>query len=191
MPVKGIGAGTSFPTTSTNTAFGTGFGSTFGKPVGGGFGSGFGSTSAKEKDGEGDDDEGGEGGDDGLVPLDPPEEILRNEQDKDDILYEVPCKLFRFNKAGGDWADKGKGTCRVTCNADSKKKRLLIRNTLGKITLNVNFFKGMAVKKSGKNGVQFFAPDESNGIQLFCAKVNPNELDKTYEFLSRIEAELP
>jgi hypothetical protein len=122
-----------------------------------------------------------------------PVEILRNEKDTDEILYEVASKLFRFDKSSGEWKDIGKGTLRVTrdtTQGTSSKKRILIRNNLGKITLNANIFKGMGVKQSGKNGIQFFVPDETSTIHLYLIKVKPEDLDRTLNFISQIEKSL-
>lgn len=139
-----------------------------------------------------------EGGDDGQgegeeeVQQLEPVEILKNDNDTDEILYEVSTKLFRFDKSANEWKDIGKGTLRVTRDQTqaSAKKRILIRNNLGKITLNTNIWKGMTIKQSGKNGIQFFVPDETATIQLYLIKVKPDDLEKTLSFLSQIEKSL-
>lgn len=137
-----------------------------------------------------DDDGNAGGGDDELVPLDEPEIILRNDKDTDEILYEVSCKLFRFIKNRNEWSECGKGTFRVTSDPSTNKKRILVRNTVGKITLNTNFFKGMNIKKSGKNGIQFIAPDETRSFLSYLVKVKDAEVEKTYEFIHKIETSL-
>lgn len=150
------------------------------------FGLGFSKPKAEE---EGADE--GEGEGEEVQQLEPIE-ILKNENDTDQILLEVSTKLFRFDKNSNEWKDIGKGTLRVTCDPSqpSSKKRILIRNNLGKISLNTNIWKGMSIKQSGKNGIQFYVPDESKTIQLFLIKVKPEELQKTFNFISQIEKSL-
>jgi hypothetical protein len=57
----------------------------------------------------GDDDD----GDDEGEPILEPEKILRNEEDTDVQLHEVPCKLFKFKTESKEWVDLGKCMCRV------------------------------------------------------------------------------
>jgi len=123
------------------------------------------------------------------MPALEPEEVLRNDQDKDEILYETACKLFRFSKEDKEWRESGKGTLRVTREPGSTIKRILIRNSLGKITLNSNICKGMNFKKSGKNGVQFMAGDDSGKLQAYMAKVKNDVVSDTVDFLSKAEME--
>jgi hypothetical protein len=153
------------------------------------FGLGFSKPKVEEEGGG----EGGEGEGEGEeVQQLEPVEILKNDNDTDQILLEVATKLFRFDKTSNEWKDIGKGTLRVTCDPaeQSSKKRILIRNNLGKITLNTNIWKGMSIKRSGKNGIQFYVPDEKKTIQLFLIKVKPDDLEKTFNFVSQIENSL-
>jgi hypothetical protein len=187
-----LGGFSGFGTNSTSMAtpqFGSfgGAANSFSKPkvvvegLGGGGGGG----------GGGGDDEGGEGDGEEVQQLEPVE-ILRNEKDTDEILFEIATKLFRFDKGSGEWKDIGKGTLRVTRDTTqpSAKKRILIRNNMGKISLNANIFKGMGVKQSGKNGIQFFVPDETSTIHLYLIKVKPEDLERTLNFISQIEKSL-
>jgi hypothetical protein len=112
--------------------------------------SGFQTSAPKPVDDEGgDDDEEGE-------PILEPEKILKNENDTDEILVEVPAKLFGFSKAESEWKDLGKGSFRLTKDPANHKKRLLVRNTMGKITLNAAFYKTMKIEQV-KGGLKFFA----------------------------------
>lgn len=89
-----------------------------------------------------------------------------------------------------EWSDCGKGTFRVTCDPATKKKRLLVRNTVGKITLNTNIFKGMNIKREGKNSIKFIAPDENRTFFSYLVKVKESDAEKTYNFIHKIESEL-
>ena len=50
----------------------------------------------------------------------------------------------------------GKGSLRITKNPVSNKQRLLVRNLMGKITLNANFYEKMEFKevKNKKTKIQ-------------------------------------
>ena len=87
-------------------------------------------------------------GDEEAFPVDEPEKIMRNEDDKDEILYETLCTLKRYDVANKEWKESGKGTLRVTKDPDNGKQRILIRElTMGKITLNAAFFSAMKFEK--------------------------------------------
>jgi len=105
--------------------------------TGGPFGSG-----AGEEDGEGGDDEG--------EPILEPEKVLRNSNDTDEILHEVPCKLYGYSTADKEWKDTGKGTFRITRDAKTQKQRMLVRNQIGRINFNAAFFAGMKVEQVQK-----------------------------------------
>jgi hypothetical protein len=129
-------------------------------------------------------EEEGEGGDEEAAPLLEPEKVFRNENDTDQVLHEAACKLFRFNKSNNEWNESGKGTFKVTQDADTKKRRMLIRNMTGKVTMNAAFYSGMKFSQVGKNGVRFMAVvDESGEPKLLMIKVKPDEVAKTLKVL--------
>jgi hypothetical protein len=100
--------------------------------------------------GDGDDDEG--------EPILEPEKVHRNADDTDEILHEVKCKLFSYSKEDNEWKDIGLGSFRITKDASeggtNKKKRMLVRNPIGKITLNASFFSKMKIERV-KKGLRF------------------------------------
>lgn len=96
-----------------------------------------------EEDGEG-------GGDDEGEPILEPEKVLRNSNDTDEILHEVPCKLYGYSAADKEWKDTGKGTFRITLDPKTQKQRMLVRNQIGRINFNASFFKGMKVEQVQK-----------------------------------------
>jgi hypothetical protein len=161
-----------------------------------GFGSGAAapasSTTAAGGDGEGGDEE----GDDAMPELEP-EEVLKNAADNDEIIHETACKLFRFHKPENptdssdkaEWKESGKGTLSLTKEPGASKKRVLIRNTLGKISVNAFVCKGMNFKKSGKNGIQFMAVNEKGALVAYMAKVKPESVDEAFQVLSKAEAD--
>ena len=131
-----------------------------------GSGAGLGAGAGKLGGGGGDEDEGEDGDGDGKL-MDEPEKVVRNKDDKDVYLLDLPCRLHRLctvyadgaNGAPGagaatkEWKDLGKGTVRVTQDPETKKKRLLVRNTMGIVTLNAGFFAQQKFDKvAGKKG---------------------------------------
>lgn len=124
-----------------------------------------------------DDDDEGE-------PILEPEVVHRNENDNDEILHEVDCKLFRFDKEQNEWKDAGKGKFRVTNDKSSGKKRILLRNLTGKIMLNAFFYPKMTFTKLGKNGIRFMlAMDGGSELKMLMIKTKVEVHDKTITFL--------
>jgi hypothetical protein len=79
-----------------------------------------------------------------------PEKVLRNAADTDEILHEVPCKLFSFSAADKEWKDLGKGNFRITRDPATQKQRMLVRNQVGRINFNASFYPTMKVEKVQK-----------------------------------------
>lgn len=116
---------------------------------------------------------------------------MRNEMDRDEILLDLRCKLSRFSKADNEWKDVGKGSLRITKDPDNGKQRILVRNELGKPTLNCNLIAGMKFERK-KNGIYFVAPLVDNAGKVDFTKVliklNSEEIDPA---LSKLEAGVP
>jgi hypothetical protein len=136
-------------------------------------------------------DEEGEGDEDAGEPILEPEKILKNENDTDEILLEVPCKLLGFNKEEKEWKDSGKGNLRITKDPANQKKRILVRNTMGKITLNTSFYKDMKID-SVKGGIKFFAvvanpsDDKKTELKAFMLKLKDVDIQHVKSFLENV-----
>ena len=121
-------------------------------------------------------------GDEGEAILEP-EKILKNEGDTDEILHDVPCKLFRHNKEYNEWRDAGKGTLRITKEIDGKRKqRILVRDSMGKISLNCYFLPGMKFDIMGKkkDGIRFMAAcGENSELKSLMVKLKPDDVNIT------------
>lgn len=103
--------------------------------------------------------------------------MLKDANDTSEVMFEVKCKFFRFNKSDKEWKDSGKGLLRITKERDSPKQLLLIRNEMGKILLNCNFYKGMKFEKMGKNGIRFLAvADESGELKMLMVRVSQEQV---------------
>ena len=149
---------------------------------------------AKGHQDDGDDDDGGESEGE---PMLEPEIILRDENDKDEILYQTDCILRRLDMKAEpkpEWKDVGKGSLRVTYDPNTGVRRILVREkTMGKVTLNASFFASQKFEKKGKNSIQFAAvvPDPSpeaaagaTSLNTFLLKTNENETDKAIAALN-------
>ena len=133
-----------------------------------------------------------EGGEDEGEPILEPEKVLRNAADTDEILHDVPCKLFTFSLDSKEWKDTGKGTFRITRDAASNKQRMLVRNEVGRINFNAGFFPTMKIERVQKR-IKFAAfvtvEDTSVGadgktavrteMKNFMIQVKPENLDAT------------
>jgi hypothetical protein len=139
---------TSFGSASSSSGFSFPLPTTVAPTAPSSFSNSFGTGGFTKGDDDGDDYEG--------EPILEPEKILRNENDKDKILVEADCKLLYFNSADQEWKDKGKGSFRLTLTPETGKKRMLVRNTMGKITFNAAFYKGMKFERS-KDSIVFGA----------------------------------
>ena len=141
-------------------------------------------TSSQAQQQEEDNDDEGE-------PILPPEKILKNENDTDEILLEVPCKLFGFNTEDKEWKDSGKGSFRVTADPSSGKKRMLVRNTMGKITFNAGFYRSMKIDQV-KGGIKMLAvvaqakdPSKTE-MKSFMIKLKEADISTVKPFLEEI-----
>jgi hypothetical protein len=139
---------------------------------------GFGSTATAMSEPSGQD-----GDDDESEPIMEAEKVLRDEDDKDDIICDCPCKLLRHDSGKGEkgeaeWTDVGKGTFIVTQCRETGKKRMLVRNSVGKIMFNAAFYKGMVIGRRGNNMLSFGAVvDESGVLRKFLLKLKVTEIE--------------
>jgi hypothetical protein len=135
------------------------------------------------------------GSDDEAEPILEPEKILRNEDDKDEILYEINCKLYKFfidksdekDKKPSEWKDLGKNLLRITKDINTSKQRILIRNSLGKILVNCFFMKDMKFERI-KNSIKFFAyvtDDQGTGLRNYLIKLKNDDVESTLQVLEQ------
>jgi len=142
--------------------------------------------SADFKDENGEDD--GEGGNDEGEPILEPEKILPNAADTDEYLYEAVCKLFRFNQEDKEWKDAGKGTLKISKEKDTGKQRILIRDPMGKLSLNCYFYPGMKFDKLSKKSIKFLAPSGPNGeLRALQVTLKPENIDQALDMLQKGE----
>ena len=128
----------------------------------------------------------GDGEEEDGEPIMEAEKVLRNEDDKDEIVCDCNCKLHRFDSGKGDngkgeWIDVGKGIFRVTKCTESGKQRMLVRNSVGKIIFNAAFYKGMKVDRKSKGMLSFgVVTDVSGGLRNFLLKVKEADVEVVF-----------
>eukprot|EP01135_Chromosphaera_perkinsii_P002678 Nk52_evm46s226 gene=Nk52_evmTU46s226 len=90
----------------------------------------------------------------GIVDSEPSKNVAAEaapgEEDTEDTLHSVRCKLYVMKD--GSYVDLGVGVMKINEFKDSKKRRLIMRTeTVGKVILNVMLFPGLTIKKEAKN----------------------------------------
>jgi len=74
----------------------------------------------------------------------------------------------------------GKGSLKVTVEFDTKKQRLLVRDTMGRVTLNSYFLSIMKFEK-GNSSIRFLAPaGENNALVPVMLKLKSGDVQLTY-----------
>jgi len=138
-------------------------------------------------------------GDDEPEPILEPEVILRDVNDKDEILFQAECSLRRLDTKAEpkpEWKDVGKGSLRVTLDPTTGVRRILVREkSMGKVTLNASFFAAQKFEKVKKNSIKFAAvvPDLDAGAaegatSLNCFIIKTKESDTDNAIAALISA---
>lgn len=120
------------------------------------------------------------------------EEVEKEKNSDEDILYEVKVKPMKLKKDGGGWQKYGAGKCRLYKHKTNSKHRLVLRNDIGKPLFNVAVSSQMTFTKEVKQGkkgklayVKFIGvEDASEGPRPIMLQVDPKEVD---EFHSKLE----
>ena len=118
------------------------------------------------------------------MPKEDPTELGKEENTEEDLLLEVRCKYYRFKKGDG-WKDRGVGILKCYRHKTQGSCRIVMRNSIGKVGLNVAVGKGMEFEKIGgkQSSVKFIAMDEE-GVGQIMLKTRPENLDKFHSTLS-------
>lgn len=124
---------------------------------------------------------------------DDPAEIIPETNDKEDVTYETRAKYL---KMGPDkkWKSYCTGNLRLYKNKTSNTSRLVLRNEIGKVQLNIGIYKGMQFTKNLKpkknlGFVGFVAiADEKVGMEKFNLLVKLEEVDKLLNSLEKLTA---
>ncbi|KAL7472444.1 hypothetical protein ACHAXS_012776 [Conticribra weissflogii] len=118
---------------------------------------------------------------------------IEQEENKDeDVLMELRAKHLKC--VDGKWKKFGAGVLRLYRHKETSKHRMVLRNEIGKVQLNLAVSKGMPLEKHLKKGskgtaayVSFAAVEkEDAGMERFMLQVKPEELDKLHCALSEM-----
>mmetsp|Transcript_146 Transcript_146/g.295 ORF Transcript_146/g.295 Transcript_146/m.295 type:complete len:482 (-) Transcript_146:208-1653(-) len=118
---------------------------------------------------------------------------VQQEENKDeDILMEIRAKHLKC--VDGKWKKFGAGVLRLYRHKETSKHRMVLRNEIGKVQLNLAVSKGMPLDKHLKKGskgaaayVSFAAVEnEEAGMERFMLQVKPEELDNLHSTLSEM-----
>jgi hypothetical protein len=121
-------------------------------------------------------------------------EVGQEENKDEETLYEVRARLIKL--IDGTWNKSCTGPCRLYRNTLTDKKRMVLRNDVGKVMLNVSVGKGMPFKKVSqktKKGevwhVSFIAvEEEGEGAKQIMLNVKKEDIDKFHEKLESMAA---
>lgn len=110
------------------------------------------------------------------MPKEDPSKLQRAQgEELEEILHEVRAKLFRFKKDENTWSDMGIGVLRLMEHKTNNASRLILRNDMGKVLLNVALYAGMNVSAT-KNTIKFIANVVDVGPSTLMIKVKPDAL---------------
>jgi hypothetical protein len=173
----GPAAGALSAAAAAKPAFGFGSGGFGGAPAGSGAPSSGGFGAGKAAAEGGDDEEGEE--------VMEPEKVHKNTADTSvDVKVEAPCKLLKLNDSAKEWVDMGKGSFSIVQDTDTAaRRRMLVRNPMGKILVNTYFTSGQKFEKASAGQIRFVAvveegKDKQMNPRYFCLKLKKESVDK-------------
>jgi len=119
-------------------------------------------------------------------------EVIRADDGDEETKHEVRAKALRFDKGGegeaARWREMGVGVLRVMVSkTQPDKARLVLRNDVGKVRLNIALYKGMKVEDNGK-ALTFVAALEEHGLSTIMLKTKAQNLAGLSE---AIDAQIP
>ncbi|CAM9860571.1 unnamed protein product [Discosporangium mesarthrocarpum] len=117
------------------------------------------------------------------MPKEKPAAMARADGEEDEeVTLEVRAKLYRFSKEERTWADLGVGKLRLMRNKSTDNRRIVLRNDMGKVVLNVATYQGMNVTLSEKGkSVTFIGNTEQSGPTSFMLRVKSEDLSQLHD----------
>lgn len=93
------------------------------------------------------------------MPLEPPAELIRADDGDETELIEVRASIRRLDRDNDKptWRDLGKGLLRVMEQNETKAKRIVVRNDVGKVMLNFVIVNTMKFFRDAKGGLRVTA----------------------------------
>ncbi|KAJ8920159.1 hypothetical protein NQ315_011820 [Exocentrus adspersus] len=113
-------------------------------------------------------------------------EIFTGEEQEINILS-VSCKLFAFDKASGNWQERGRGTLRLNdfqTEDNHVGSRLVFRTTGSlRVILNTKIWAEMTIDKASNKSIRLTALDANGEIKVFLIMASIEDSDKLYSYL--------
>ncbi|KAG9448482.1 hypothetical protein H6P81_008447 [Aristolochia fimbriata] len=97
-------------------------------------------------------------------------------EEEEDVLLDLKAKLYRFDKEGNQWKERGVGTVKLLKHKETGKVRLVMRQSKTlKICANHYVFPSISIQEHAGNekSCVWHAPDYSDGElknELFCIR---------------------
>jgi len=122
--------------------------------------------------------------------IEPPTEVSREENTEEDCVYEIRAKYAKL--VDKEWKAYSAGVLRLYRHKTKGSRRLVIRNEVGKVQLNLTVQPGMKFtkKESKTTGRVFFSSvqDEQVGVEPFALIVKSSYLSELHEKLEQLAA---
>ncbi|PSN38435.1 hypothetical protein C0J52_12731 [Blattella germanica] len=115
-------------------------------------------------------------------------QVITGEEDEVNVL-QMNCKLFAFDKTGGTWVERGRGTLRLNdkdsgSHGSGMQSRVVIRTTgTLRVVLNTKIWAGMSVDRPSPKSVRLTAMDNSGQIKVFLVMSSPKETEQLHRSL--------
>ncbi|GLJ54224.1 hypothetical protein SUGI_1162840 [Cryptomeria japonica] len=127
-----------------------------------------------------------------IAPIVKLEEVaITTGEENEDVLFHMKCKLYRFDKDGNQWKERGVGTVKLLKHKETGKVRLVMRQakTL-KICANHLVLPSISIQEHAGNekSCVWHATDFSDGElkkELFCIRFGTLEIAK--KFMEMVE----
>ncbi|XP_018572558.1 ran-binding protein 3 isoform X2 [Anoplophora glabripennis] len=121
-------------------------------------------------------------------------EVITGEEQEVNILN-ISCKLFAFDKASGNWQERGRGTLRLNDfeMSDNHLGSRLVFRTAGslRVILNTKIWAEMTIDKASDKSIRLTALDANGEIKVFLIMTNIEDSNKLYLYLkTRLEREV-
>eukprot|EP00586_Coscinodiscus_wailesii_P008132 CAMPEP_0172522766 /NCGR_PEP_ID=MMETSP1066-20121228/293304_1 /TAXON_ID=671091 /ORGANISM="Coscinodiscus wailesii, Strain CCMP2513" /LENGTH=231 /DNA_ID=CAMNT_0013305797 /DNA_START=753 /DNA_END=1448 /DNA_ORIENTATION=- len=118
------------------------------------------------------------------APLEKQEIVEKEVNPEEDCIREARAKKYML--VDSEWKDLGVGVVRLMKNnKDQSKRRLVMRNSVGKVVMNFSIGKGMTFDKTlSKKGayIRFVAPDEGE-LRKFMLKLKSECMETFHKTL--------
>ncbi|KAJ8607427.1 hypothetical protein CTAYLR_009988 [Chrysophaeum taylorii] len=115
-------------------------------------------------------------GDDDAMPREKPSEVIRADDGDEIQVAEARAAIRRLDRdddAGPTWRDLGKGLLRVMEHKETKARRVVVRNDVGKVVLNFAIADHMKFFQNKAKASLKFTAVTDNGAQNLLLRTKP------------------